>query len=197
MTGMLSKPPIFLDRDGTLVEEVHYLSRLDQMRLVPGAAAAVAQANRASHAVVVVTNQSGVARGLFSEAFVVESGKHLGRLLAQEGARLDGYYYCPYHPEGNPPYNRDHTDRKPGDGMLRRAVRDLSLELRGAWMIGDKVDDLNTGAEAGVVPLLVRTGNGRTAEQHLPEDFQRRGGRIFDHLPAAIDWILTENPPIE
>jgi D-glycero-D-manno-heptose 1,7-bisphosphate phosphatase len=204
------RPPIFLDRDGTLIEEVGYLNALEQMRLLPGAAEAVRRANAVGHAVVVVTNQSGVARGLFDEPFVQASGGHLRALLARAGARLDGYYYCPYHPLGRPPYDREHPDRKPGAGMLLRAARELNLfrdggsgrqglpgaapperALQGAWMIGDKRSDLETGAEWGVIPLLVRTGEGTHAEAELPPDFARRGGRVFDDLAAAIAWILA------
>jgi D-glycero-D-manno-heptose 1,7-bisphosphate phosphatase len=188
------RAPIFLDRDGTLIEEVGYLQRLEQMRLLPGAAAAVRRANAAGHPVVVVTNQSAVARGLISEAFARESGAHLEALLAAAGARLDGYFYCPYHPQGRPPYDREHPDRKPGSGMLLRAAQELNLsleQLQGAWMIGDKRSDLETGAELGVIPVLVRTGYGRETEADLPPDFRRRGGHICEGLAAAVDWILA------
>lgn len=190
-----SRPPIFLDRDGTLIEEVNYLKRLEDMRLLPGAGLAVRKANRAGHAVVVATNQSGVARGMFSEDFARHSGEHLRVLLERHGARLDGYYYCPYHPEGRPPYDRDHPDRKPGDGMLLRAAHELGLKLNGGWMIGDKRSDLETGAGAGLIPMLVRTGYGTETMASLPPDFQARGGRIFDNLAEAIDWIVAGNSP--
>ncbi|MEE8433816.1 MAG: HAD family hydrolase [bacterium] len=184
--------PIFLDRDGTLIEEVDFLSSLKEMRLFPGAAAAVRDANRAGHPVVVVTNQSGVARGYFTEAFVQASGEHLRGLLGAANAHLDGYYYCPYHPDGMPPYNLNHPDRKPGDGMILRARKDLLLNLRGGWMIGDRPSDLDTGAVHGLVPILVRTGYGKETEAHLTGDFHRRGGRVFDTLADAVRWLLTK-----
>lgn len=183
--------PIFLDRDGTLIEEVDFLSSLREMRLFPGAAAAVRDANRAGHPVIVVTNQSGVARGYFSEAFVRASGEHLRGLLDAARARLDGYYYCPYHPAGRPPYNLDHPDRKPGDGMILRARTDLHLDLRGGWIIGDRPSDLDTGAAHGLVPLLVRTGYGKETESRLGAEFRRRGGRVFDTLADAVRWLLA------
>lgn len=192
MSAAAGRTPIFLDRDGTLIEEVGYLQHLEQMRLVPGAAEAVRQANEAGYPVVVVSNQSGVARGLISEAFVRASEAHLCALLAAAGAHLDGHYHCPYHPDGRPPYNHEHPDRKPGSGMLRRAARDLNLpleRLQGAWIVGDKRSDLETGAELGVVPVLVRTGYGRETEAHLPAEFDRRGGRVFDDVVAALAWI--------
>jgi D-glycero-D-manno-heptose 1,7-bisphosphate phosphatase len=183
--------PIFIDRDGTLIEQVEFLASWDHLHFVPGAAQAVAAANRAGHPVVVATNQSGVARGYFTEAFVQATGVHLNELLAPMGARLDGYYYCPHHVDGKPPYTIDCPDRKPKPGMLLRAARELGLDLRGAYMIGDRNADMEVGAELGVIPLLVRTGYGAQTERLLGEDFAARGGRVFDHLPAAIRWILA------
>ncbi|MDH5753205.1 MAG: HAD family hydrolase [Deltaproteobacteria bacterium] len=185
-------PVLFLDRDGTMIEEVNYLSRLEQIRLLPGTARAVRAANEAGLKVIVITNQSGVARGYFSEDFVRESAGHLGELLGQEGARLDGHYFCPHHPSGNPPYNIDCPDRKPGAGLLLQAAREHGLLLQGAYMVGDKSSDLEAGAELGVVPLLVRTGYGSRTEEELPPGFQQRGGRIFDDLAGAVEWILSE-----
>ncbi len=172
---------------------MHYLQRVEQVRLLPGAAEAVRRANRAGHPVVVVTNQSAVARGIIDEAFVGVCEAHLRTLLAAAGAHLDGHYHCPYHPDGQPPYDREHPDRKPGSGMLRRAAQELNLLLGGAWMIGDKRSDLETGADLGVVPLLVRTGYGRETERDLPADFLERGGRIFDDVGGAVRWILAQD----
>jgi len=186
------KPPLFLDRDGTLIEEVNYLSSLDQMRLLPGAAAAVRQANQAGHPVIVVTNQSGVARGYITEAFVRRSAVYLRALLAGAGAHLDGHYYCPYLPDGLPPYNLDSPDRKPGAGLLIQAAAELSLRLEGAFMVGDKQADLDTGAALGVIPVLVRTGYGRKTESELKPGFSQRGGRVFDDLSEAMPWILGD-----
>src|SRR5512142_2838890 len=117
---------VFFDRDGTIIEEVGYLSDLKQLRLIPGAAAAIRRLNEAKLKVVLVTNQSGVARGFFTEAFVRETHDLLGELLGLEGARLDGVYYCPHHPKaGNPPYLTACDCRKPGTGMLRQAAGEM------------------------------------------------------------------------
>ena len=187
------KPPLFLDRDGTLIEEVNYLSSLDQMRLLPGAAAAVRQANQAGLPVIVVTNQSGVARGYITEAFVRRSAVYLRELLAGAGAHLDGHYYCPFLPEGLPPYDQDSPDRKPGAGMLIQAAAELNLQLEGAYMVGDKQADLDTGAEFGVIPVLIRTGYGRKTELKLKHTFSQRGGRVFEDLAEAMPWILKNS----
>ena len=194
MTALRRGPALFLDRDGSLIEEVGYLSHLKQMRLLPGAAEAVRTANEAGMPVVVVSNQSGVARGLIDEDFVERSGAHLRELLESAGARLDAIYTCPHHPAGNAPYNIVCPCRKPAPGMIERACRDLALSPDGAFMIGDKVSDVETGKGLGIVPLLVRTGFGRGSERELPADFARRGGRVFDDLAEAVDWAVGTQP---
>lgn len=191
MSGTASLSPIFLDRDGTIVEEVGYLSALEQMRLIPGAADAIRAAGAAGHPLVVITNQSGVARGMFSEGFARQSGEHLRKLLGERGAHIDGYYFCPDHPQGRPPYDRESERRKPRPGMMIEACEALGVSPDGAWMIGDRMSDLETGRELGVRPILVRTGYGRETEPALPPDFAARGGRVFDDLAAAMAWILA------
>ncbi|HEX9114396.1 MAG TPA: HAD family hydrolase, partial [Nitrospirota bacterium] len=122
---------VFLDRDGTVIEEVGYLSDLKQLRLIPGAAAAIRGLNDAGFKVVLVTNQSGVARGYFTEAFVRETHDLLEKMLGLEGARLDGVYYCPHHPKaGNSRYTVVCDCRKPGTGMLEQAARELGVDIR-------------------------------------------------------------------
>ncbi|MCZ6534066.1 MAG: HAD-IIIA family hydrolase [SAR324 cluster bacterium] len=191
MSAPPSPPPIFLDRDGTIIEEVRYLSSLDMMRLIPGSAAAIHAAKKAGHAVVVISNQSAVARGIISDEFARQSGDHLKRMLTARGAPIDGYYYCPDHPEGKPPYDKDSAERKPRPGMMLRAARDLGIELNGAYMIGDKLSDTETGAELGVRPILVRTGYGREEESRLGPAFFQRGGAAVDDLAAAVALILS------
>ncbi|MDH4225226.1 MAG: HAD-IIIA family hydrolase [Deltaproteobacteria bacterium] len=192
-----SLPPVFIDRDGTLIEEVNYLSRLDQIRPVAGGARAVAALNRAGIKVVVLSNQSGVARGYITEEFVAQTTRALGDLLAAKGAAVDAAYYCPHHPQGLPPYNVACHCRKPRPGMLEQAQKELGLTLKGGYMIGDRRSDLELGASQGLIPVLVRTGYGLQAEPDLPSDFFQRGGRVFDALPEAVYWILTrevQNP---
>ena len=186
---------LFSDRDGTLNEDVGYLSRAEQFRLLPGVDAAVRRLNDAGVPLVVLTNQSGVARGLIDLAFAAQGRSHLSRLLAVAGARVDGYYFCPHHPEGRPPFNIHCECRKPGSDMLRRAARDLNLSLPGSYMVGDKLSDVQTGWALGIVPLLVRTGTGRECEPNVPQDFGNRGGRVFDDFATAVDWLLRNGDP--
>jgi D-glycero-D-manno-heptose 1,7-bisphosphate phosphatase len=158
---MSTRPAIFLDRDGVLIEDVHYLAAPEQVRLVPGSAEAVAALNRAGWPVVVVTNQAGVGKGLFPLDAVGAVHAHLADLLATFGASIDGYYFCPHHPEAEVEAYRVRCEcRKPQPGMLHRAAAELGLDLARSWMIGDRASDLEAGAAAGCRTILVRTGYG-------------------------------------
>jgi D-glycero-D-manno-heptose 1,7-bisphosphate phosphatase len=155
------KPAVFLDRDGVVIEDSHYLGDRDRVRLLPGAAEAVAELNRAGRPVVVVTNQSGVARGLFSEADVHAVHAHLAELLLESGAKIDAFHFCPHHPEADVAAFRVECEcRKPKPGMLLRAAAELGLDLAASWLVGDRVTDLEAGAAVGCRTVLVRTGYG-------------------------------------
>jgi D-glycero-D-manno-heptose 1,7-bisphosphate phosphatase len=154
----VKKPAVFLDRDGTLIEEVGYLDRLDRFRLFPWSLEAVRLLNRAGFHVVLVTNQSGVARGFFTEAFVEETHRHLTGLLAAGGAHIDRYYYCPHLPDAAvEAYRRPCDCRKPAPGLIHQAARDLAIDLAGSWVVGDQRRDVEMGARAGIRSILVRT----------------------------------------
>jgi D-glycero-D-manno-heptose 1,7-bisphosphate phosphatase len=156
------RPAVFLDRDGVVIEDSHYLGDIDRVRLVPGSAEAIAAINRTGRAVVVVTNQSGVARGLFPLAAVTAVHDHIARLLAGHGGRIDAFHFCPHHPEAEViEFRAACACRKPKPGMLVRAAAELNLDLSASWMIGDRESDLEAGAAAGCRTVLVRTGVGR------------------------------------
>lgn len=155
------KPAVFLDRDGVVIEDSHYLGDTTRVRLLPGVPEAIAALNRAGRAVVVVTNQSGVARGLFTEPDVLAVHAHLAELLRGYGATIDAFHHCPHHPEADVPAFRVECEcRKPRPGMLRRAAEELGLDLAASWMVGDRVTDLEAGAAVGCRTVLVRTGYG-------------------------------------
>lgn len=149
---MSLRPAIFLDRDGTIIEDVGYLSRIEQVRLFPEAAATIRAFNQTGRAVILVTNQSGVGRGFFPESRVEEVHAHLRSLLAQHDARIDAIYYCPHHPD-------EGCDcRKPKPGMLLRAAREWQLDLSRSVMFGDKADDVAAGEAAGCRACRVTAG---------------------------------------
>jgi D-glycero-D-manno-heptose 1,7-bisphosphate phosphatase len=159
------KPAVFLDRDGTLIEERGYLDRLDDIALFAETPAALTLLRDAGYSLVLVTNQAGVARGFFDEAFVQAAHRRLADLLAAEGLTLDGYYYCPHHPEGVVAgYARVCQCRKPAPGMVEQAVRDLDIDVDRSFVIGDKWLDVELATNAGARGILVRTGYGAGAE---------------------------------
>jgi D-glycero-D-manno-heptose 1,7-bisphosphate phosphatase len=178
---------VFLDRDGTLIEEVGYLDSLERLRLFPFSVDAVRLLNRAGFAVVVVTNQSGVARGYFDEPVVESTHRHLADVLARGGARVDGFYYCPHHPDGRVAAYRMACDcRKPRPGLLLRAARELNVALPRSFVVGDRAHDIATGVNAGVRGVLVRTGYGRAHEAEAASS----AAAVTDNLAQAVAWIL-------
>jgi D-glycero-D-manno-heptose 1,7-bisphosphate phosphatase len=179
----VTRPALFLDRDGTLVEEVPYLHDPERVVLAPGAGALAAVA-AAGYALVVVTNQAGVARGLYDKAAVAAVHRRLGELLAGAGVRLDAVLYCPHHPEGTVPgYARACRDRKPGPGMLETAAARLGLDLAASFLVGNHPADVGAAVAAGVTPLFVTTG--RAAGRPPPD-----GVAAFDGLAAAVRAVL-------
>lgn len=187
----MGRPAVFLDRDGTVVREVEYLRSVKELRLLPGAAAAIRKLNDAGFAVVVTTNQSGIARGLLSEDDL--SGIHAGlcRRLARRGARLDGIYYCPHHPEAaRSEYRRRCWCRKPSPGMLLRAAEELGLDVAQSFAVGDSQRDIEAGRQAGCRTVLVRTGYGKEMAGRL--DAGVSADHVADDLSGAVAWVVRQ-----
>lgn len=184
---------VFLDRDGTINKEVHHLTRVDQLQLLPDSAEAIRLLNAAHFRVVIITNQSVVARGLLSPAGLADVHASLQRMLLAEGAMVDGIYHCPHHPTaGIGELGVDCDCRKPRPGMLLQAAEDLNIALDQSYMIGDTPGDLAAGQAAGCQTILVRTGYGAETEQQL-------NGRsphpvfVAANLLEAAKWILQQN----
>jgi D-glycero-D-manno-heptose 1,7-bisphosphate phosphatase len=187
-------PAAFLDRDGVIIEEVHYLSEPSQVRLLPGSAAAVARLNRLGVPVVVATNQAGVAHGFFDESRIADVHRRVDELLATEGAKVDRYYYCPHHPAATVAKYRLECDcRKPRPGMLLRAAAELGLDLHRCWLVGDKLSDIEAGMAAGCNVVLVRTGYGDSVVPSLEGlDLQRIW--VAGDLAEAVEMSLAIAP---
>ncbi|MBV8848839.1 MAG: HAD family hydrolase [Methylobacteriaceae bacterium] len=148
----------FLDRDGVLNVDMGFTHRPEDLRFTPTAVEAVRLLNAAGYFVIVVTNQSGIARGHYGVEDVERFHDQMLRTLSEQGARIDRFYYCPYHPDGTiPAFAIEHDTRKPGSGMLMQAMRDLPIRREGSFMIGDRQSDLDAAAAAGVPALLVET----------------------------------------
>ena len=177
------RPAVFFDRDGTLIESVHYLSHPDQVRILPGAATAVARLRQAGYVCVVVTNQSAVGRGIITEKGLSKIHQVMCDQFAQEEAVFDGIYHCPVVPTGSDMSIVENVHRKPGPGMLQQAARELQLDLSRSWMVGDMISDALAGENAHCQgSILVSTGQGRGHEE---ESLAARFHHVPDILTAA------------
>lgn len=161
------KRAVFLDRDGTINIEKEYLYRKEDFEFIPGVPEAIRLLNKAGVLVVVVTNQSGVARGYYTEEDVENLHRHIARELKEAGAQVDAWLYCPHHPSGRGSYALPCDCRKPLPGMLREAARRYDIDLENSVMIGDKLADVEAGQAAGCRTILVRTGYGANEEQQV------------------------------
>ncbi len=155
------RPAIFLDRDGTIIELRDYLRSLDEIVLLPRAAEGLKLLADAGYLLIIITNQSGVARGYFDEEFVRAANDKLNEMLERRGVAIDAVYYCPHHPMyGSEGYKVDCNCRKPKPGMISKAAADFDIDLRRSWVIGDNEPDIKLAANAGLRSVLVRTGYG-------------------------------------
>jgi len=186
------RPAVFLDRDGTINEEVSYITRPEQLKLLPGAAEGVRRMRAAGYRIVVVTNQPVIARGDCSTAELLSIHDHMEMELSREGAFLDGIYYCPHHPDKGFAGERAELKvececRKPSDGMIRRAARELNLDLTASWLIGDRTGDIQTAHNCGLRSVLLRTGNGGRDQRYAAApDY------VFDDLLAAARLVASQ-----
>jgi D-glycero-D-manno-heptose 1,7-bisphosphate phosphatase len=196
MNGAIDGPgsvAVFLDRDGTLIEEVDYLERVEQVALYSWSIDGVRLLNRAGIRVFVVTNQAGVARGYFTESVVDEVHRHIDSMLAAGGARIDAYYYCPHHPDGTVEAYRSICEcRKPSRGLVDRAAREFGIDPSRSFVVGDRWLDIRLARAVGAQAVLVRTGFGSTAERQPVSDVT--ADAIADNLVGAANWVLGRVP---
>lgn len=186
----MMRPGAFLDRDGVLNEEVGHLRVVGQLQLLPKVVPAIKRLNQFGVAVVVVTNQSAVARGLCTEEALADIHAVLANRCEMEGARIDRFYYCPHHPsEGLGRYLINCECRKPKPGLLYQAAQELNLDLSRSVVIGDKLSDLETGWRAGCHTVLVLTGYGVKTRQEILTT-EQQPDHIAEDLEAAVEWVL-------
>jgi len=190
---MMPSPAVFLDRDGTLLHEVGYLSRREDVRWFSSSVDAIRLLNRASFRVFVLTNQGGVGLGMFPESFVEQTHRELDAHLKSSGARVDGWYFCPHHPRARVASLAVDCDcRKPKPGLIRRAQQDFALDLPASFVVGDKQVDVDLAAAIGAKGVLVETGHGAA-------ELARQGGampgaaHVAPDLMEATAWILRES----
>ncbi len=197
------KPAIFLDRDGTLIEETGYLHRPEDIRICPTAVEAVEKINQNGVPAIVITNQSAIARGLMGE----EDLQHLHRVLEdtfrEKGAHIDAFYYCPHHPEaGKGAYTQTCSCRKPEPGLFLRAARELQLDLSTSHMIGDTLRDVEAGHRAGCQSILIKTGQGQDELLLLGKEDSSNSASsnplqqpeyVAENILEAVNWILEQD----
>ena len=183
---------VFLDRDGTINEQMGYINHLSRFQLLPGVGRAIERLNQAGWPVVVVSNQSGVARGYFPPDLVEEVHDLMVELLSRDGARLDGIYYCPHHPRAElDDFRRECNCRKPRTGLFEQAALDLNLDLSESYVVGDRSSDLKAGRNIGAKSILVLTGYGRGELEYV---LPRKGVKpdfVAETLNDAVDHILN------
>lgn len=189
----IRRPAVFLDRDGVIVEETHYLGRAEDVRMIPGASAAIANINRSGYAVIVVTNQAGIGRGLFGWTDFVAVQNRINEELSASGGHFDAVLACAYHEQAIGKFARaNHSWRKPNPGMIQAAGKALNLDLRRSLIIGDKAGDLEAGSQAGLgLGVLVETGYGLDERVKLPNALSSHMGiQIAADIGDAIRRLI-------
>jgi D-glycero-D-manno-heptose 1,7-bisphosphate phosphatase len=187
---------IFLDRDGTINEEVGYLDSIDKLKLFANTAKAIRLINDSGMKAVVITNQSGVARGYFTEDFVRTVHSHIQKTLQEKGAVIDAFYYCPHHPtDGIGTYLQSCVCRKPEAGMLIRASQEMDIDLTRSYTVGDMLKDIQVARKVGAKGVLVKTGYGlNTIEKDLilEPTVTIQPHYIAENILDAVKWIMND-----
>lgn len=183
MLGDAKRRAVFLDRDGTIIEDIPYIFDTEKVVLIKGAARAIKMLNHAGFRVVVVTNQSGVRRGYFKESDVRAIHARINAILDYDGARIDDYFFCPHEPDDGC------TCRKPETDMIDMAVKKSSLDVENSYVIGDKTSDLRLGNNVGATSILVRTGVGLETER----ENSIKPGFVARDILQAVEWIMIDS----
>jgi D-glycero-D-manno-heptose 1,7-bisphosphate phosphatase len=190
---MAKKKAVFLDRDGTINEEAGYLDSLEKLKLFPETSAAIRLINESGMKAVVITNQSGVARGYFDEGLVNTVHYHIQELLKRTKTYIDAFYYCPHHETaGRGIYLKSCTCRKPKTGMLLRAAEELDIDLAGSYMIGDTVKDIETAKNIPMKGILVETGHYNIKKDGKIDSLPIKPDYLAANILDAVNWIMKD-----
>jgi D-glycero-D-manno-heptose 1,7-bisphosphate phosphatase len=190
----MKRRAVFIDRDGTISEEVGYVNHPSRFRVFPYAADAVKLLNNNDWLVVVITNQAGVARGYFSEDVILAVHDQLKSELAADGAKLDAIYYCAHHPTvGEPPYRLECDCRKPKPGLIHRAAKDFSIDLDQSWMVGDRYSDIALAHNAGLKSAFVLSGYGRGEWELQREHWKYQPLIVSANLLTVAEYIVGKS----
>ena len=193
MNSNKSRPAVFLDRDGTINEQMGYLNHISRFHLLPNAAQGIKFLNEHKIPVVVVSNQSGLARGYFPKALVDNVHDKMTKLLAGQGAQVDAIYICPHHPEAKEDkYRQACNCRKPKTGMLEQAAAELNIDLKKSFLVGDRWTDLKCAGNAGCTPVLVLTGYGRGDYEYIGPGEEIQPEFVGVDLLETAEWIIRK-----
>jgi D-glycero-D-manno-heptose 1,7-bisphosphate phosphatase len=185
---------VFIDRDGTISEEVGYINHVSRFRLFPYAPAAIKRLNENGWLAIVITNQAGVARGYFSEDTIQAVHDAMTNELKSNGAQLDAVYYCAHHPSvGEPPYRFDCDCRKPKPGLILRAAKNFDIDLKKSWMVGDRYSDVELARNAGVKSMFVLSGYGRGEWEHQRASWAEQPDLVAEDLLEAVRLIVSSS----
>jgi D-glycero-D-manno-heptose 1,7-bisphosphate phosphatase len=189
----MKRRAVFIDRDGTISEEVGYINHLSRFRVFPYSAPAIRVLNESGWLAIVVTNQAGVARGYFSEEMIRSVHEQLKRNMESDGARLDAIYYCAHHPSlGEPPYRFDCDCRKPRPGLISSAVAEFDIDAAQSWMVGDRYSDVELARNAGVNSAFVMSGYGRGEWEHQRNRWRHQPDLKAENLLEAVEAIVSK-----
>jgi len=187
----------FLDKDGTINEDVGYLDDPNKLVLLPRAAEAIKRLNEHGFKVIIISNQSGIAKGILTEDILQTIDKKLQKELLKLGAYVDAIYYCPHHPEhGLYPYKKVCQCRKPHPGLVKRAEKEHNIDLKSSYFVGDKLSDIETGKAVGIKTILVLTGKGKETKQEQGFSENKPDYEAPD-LFHAVNWIIEDRKNAE
>jgi D-glycero-D-manno-heptose 1,7-bisphosphate phosphatase len=190
----MKRPAVFIDRDGTISEEVGYVNHPSRFRMFSYSSEAIKKLNDSGWLAILVTNQAGVARGYFSEKVITEVHNRLNKELTLGSARLDAIYYCAHHPTvGEPPYRLDCDCRKPKAGLIKRASADFPIDLVNSWMIGDRYSDIELAHNAGLRSAFVLSGYGRGEWEYQRGSWQLQPDLVSENLLEAVNSIVMSD----
>ena len=191
--GAVKKPTVFLDRDGTINEQMGYINHLSRFIVLPGVAEAIRLLNRNDFLAIILSNQSGVARGYFPIELVHNVHDHLNKYLQERGARMDGIFFCPHYPNGPvKEYGYACDCRKPKTGLIDQALQEFDIDLSRSYMIGDRWTDLAFANRSNLKGILVKTGYGLGDIQYVLPDKDTKPAYIAKNLLEAVQWIITQ-----
>lgn len=190
----MSRPAVFLDRDGTINEQRGYINHISRFVLLPGTAEAVRLLNEHGFLAIIVTNQSGVARGYFPIELVNEVHEHLKELLRKEGAYVDGIFFCPHYHRGEVgEYTIECNCRKPRPGLIEKARENLDIDMAGSYLIGDRVSDIELAKRCNLKGVLVKTGYGKGDLEYVFPNSRAKPLHVAKDLLAAVRWIIKDD----